>query len=492
MYGDLLEGLKIFLTFSNVLYIFAGCIVGMIIGILPGLSGAVATTLLLPITFYLEPSTSVMMLIGAYAAAVYSSSIGGTLYNIPGSGTGAATTVEGYPLTLQGKANDALAMACLASFVGGTIGVIGLFFTAPLMAKIALKFGPAELFSIVLLSLVLVSTVSKGKPLQGIMSCGIGLILGQVGQHSTTGVMRFVFGQAELVSGLNTVWVIIGLYAFPQLFTLGFFKDLKLTQVELKPWDIKQTLKLIFGKYRWLTLRASIAGTIIGAIPGTGGGFGSWFGYGEAKRTIKDEPFGNGALSAICGAESCNNAVVPGTMIPLVTLGIPGSGTSAVIMTGLLMAGVNLGPRLFIQEGPLVWSIILSTFMANVAFLVVGLFGLKYFTNILKVPVAYFFPIIALTSVVGAFVPTNAAFGVIVALVLGFVFYLLKQLDFIPAATILGFVIEPIIEDNYVRVMQLYKGDWTVFFTRPISLAFILLTMYMLLKSFNVNLKIKR
>lgn len=484
MYNGLWEGILICFAPINILAVMAGCIVGIIVGTLPGLSGAVACSLLLPLTYGMDPATSMMMMLGAYSAAVYSASIGGTLYNIPGSASGAATTVEGFPLTKQGRANDALCMCIMASFVGGTIGFLCLFLTAPLISVIALRFGPAEMFSIAVFALSVIATLAANRPIQGIMSCGLGLLLGCVGIHSLTGFFRMTFSIPYMLEGMHTVWVILGIYAFPQIINMGitvFSNQLdQLSDVEVKPWNIKWTLQMLW-KRKWLALKASLLGAVVGAVPGTGASIAAWIGYAEAKRTVNDEEFGNGAISGIIGAETANNAVIPGTLIPLITLGIPGSGSSAVILSGLVMAGLNVGPRLFSEQSALVWSIIISSFVANVAFLIVGLLGIRYATIILKIPAAYFVPIIASVTVIGAFVPRVHIFGVFVTMFLGCAFYVLSNTLKFPAAPILlGFILGPIAESNCQRAMQLYRNDYTKFFTRPISLLFLALAVYMI------------
>lgn len=484
MYSGLLEGLLICLAPLNLLAVMAGCIVGIVVGTLPGLSGAVACALLLPLTYSMEPATSIMMMLGAYSAAVYSASIGGVLYNIPGSASGAATTIEGFPMTRQGRANDALCMCIIASFVGGTIGFFALFATAPLISSIALKLGPAELFAIALFALSVIATLAGSRPIQGLISCGLGLLMGFVGIHSLTGYVRMTFKIPYLFEGVHTVWVILGIYAFTQIITMGKSvfnpKEYELGEVELKPWDLRWTMKKIMQR-KWLAIKTSIMGAIVGAVPGTGGSIAAWMGYAEAKRTVKDEEFGNGAISGIIGAETANNAVIPGTLIPLITLGIPGSGSSAVILSGLIMAGLNVGPRLFVEQPALVWSIILSSFTANVAFLIIGLLAIRHATVILKIPASYFVPIIGAVTVIGAYVPRAQIFGVYVTIIIGSVFYVLREkFKLPPAPVLLGFILGPIAESNFQRAMQMYRNDYSKFFTRPISLVFILLALYMI------------
>ena len=491
MYNGLLEGILICFSPLNLIAVMGGCIVGVIVGALPGLSGAVACSLLLPVTYSLPPATSMMMLLGAYSAAIYSASIGGTLYNIPGSATGAASTIEGYQLTMQGRANDALCMCIVASFIGGTIGFVALFATAPLISKIALKLGPAEMFSVAVFALSVIATLAGDRPIQGINACGLGLLMGCMGIHSLTGFFRMTFNIPYLLEGLNTVWVILGIYAFPQVIKLGATvfdqREHPLGDVEVKPWNLRETNRMLW-KRKWLVLKTGIIGAIVGAVPGTGGSIAAWMGYAEAKRSVDDEEFGKGAMSGIIGAETANNAVVPGTLIPLITLGIPGSGSSAVILSGLVMAGLHVGPRLFVEQPALVWSIIMSSFVANVAFLIIGLLGIRYATIILKIPASYFVPIIASVTVIGAYVPRAHIFGVYAALVIGIAYYLLSKWFKLPAAPVLlGFILGPIAESNYQRAMQLYRNDWTQFFTRPISLAFLLLAAYMVYRELRRN-----
>ncbi len=485
MFGTLVqgvaEGFVLLMTPQNLILLSVGTLAGLIVGALPGMGGSLVITLLLPATFGMRADSAIMLLIAIYAGSTYAGSIGGILYNIPGTASGTATTEEGYPMTQKGEASKALSADILASSIGGNIGWFFLIIGAPILASFALRFGPPEFFMLAVFGLFIIGFIARGSMIKTLMSGCIGLLLHSIGMDGIAGYPRLTFGLYELWDGIGVIIGIIGIYAFSQVFFLIAKDNIqqKVTgEVEIGKWDFFGILRILAGMKR-LILKSSIIGTFIGAIPGAGGSVGAWVAYNEAKRSSKHpEKFGTGSMEGIVAAESANNAVIGGGLIPLLTLGIPGSGVLAILIGALQIVGLTPGPRLFVEQAPVVYSIMLSLFITNILFVIYGFTIVRFLSKfILDVPLNIMIPIITSLATIGAYAVGQAYSSVLIAFVLGCFCYVLRKFGFSMPAILLGIILGPMAETNLHRSLMLSDGSPLIFVTRPICLIIILLIL---------------
>ena len=479
MYHGIGEALLFLANPINLAWIGLGTFLGLIAGTLPGVSGVSMMALLLPFTFGMPPETSVLMLIGIYAASTYSSSTGGILYNIPGGAAGVPTTVEGYKLATRGRAGEVLSMDIYASFVGSVIGFAGAVVLTPIFIILATQFGTAERGLFALLALVLVGTgaLSRADPVRGLIAIGIGLLAGTVGMQPNTGFVRFVNPYPELWDGFHLVWIIVGLYAVPQIFRLA---SLEKYFEAVREMDLHYSVRhefvrfLTFFKARWwLFTRTGLLGTVVGALPGLGTVAASWIGYQEAYRTsrVKHE-FGNGSIEAVAGAETANNAAVPTTIVPLLALGIPGSAASALILGAFLLAGVQPGPQMMQVNPEKVWAILLGLLVTGVFFVLIGLPFHRIAIYVTKAKPAYLIPAIVAFSCIGTYLATGFELGITIALVIGLVAVALERLHLPVANVLLGAILGPTIEKE---LLLAYNIGGVNRFLQPGALSLVLL-----------------
>lgn len=380
----MLEIVQTIFSPSNLLMMNLGVFIGIIVGVLPGLTGVFAITVLLPFTFGMDSISGMYLLLGAYCGGVFGGSITAILINTPGTPAAAATMIDGNKMAKKGRAGDALKCALVASTIGGLFSCFALLFTAPILASFALKFGPPEYFALCIFGLTIVISISEKKLLKGLMAAGIGLLLSTVGIDANIGTPRFMFGKVELLGGISPIIVMLGVFALSEM--------LEKTRLGVnfsgKPVEIqKATIKIkdIFKHWK-LLLKSSIFGTIIGAIPGTGGAIAAFFSYNEAKRSSKNpERFGTGIEEGVIAPEAANNAVSGATLIPLLTLGIPGDIGAAVLMGALMVKGIVPGPELFTKGKFWVYSIMLGLFAINLFMLAQGTYLTRFFSNVTKV-----------------------------------------------------------------------------------------------------------
>ena len=479
MYQGIGEALLFLVTPMNLVWIGLGTLLGLVAGTLPGVSGVSMMALLLPFTFGMPPETSVLMLIGIYAASTYSSSTGGILYNIPGGAAGIPTTVEGYKLAMRGRAGEVLSTDIYASFVGSTIGFVGALVLTPIFIELARLFGTAERGLFALLALVLVGTgaLSRADPLRGLLAIGLGLLIGTVGMQPNTGFVRFVQDYPQLWDGFHLVWVIVGLFAIPQIFRLAslekYFSAVRDMDLHYGFGEEFRRFVALF-KSRWgLFLRTGVLGTVVGAIPGLGTVAASWLGYQEAYRSSKrQEEFGNGSIEGVVGAETANNAAVPTTIVPLLSLGIPGSAASALILGAFLLAGVQPGPQMMEVNPEKVWAILLGLFLTGVFFVVFGLPFHRVAIYVTKVKPAYLIPAIVAFSAIGTFLATGFELGIYIALGIGLLAVVLERLYLPIANVLLGAILGPTIEKE---LLLAYNIGGMARFLQPGALTLILL-----------------
>lgn len=474
----ILPALQTVCTPYGLVVIVMGALFGILCGAMPGLSSIMAMTILMPFTFSLDGMYGILMLLGVFCGSVYGGSITAILINTPGTANAAATCLDGYPMAQKGQPDRAISISTSASCFGGLFGSVCLLFTAPLLASVSIKFGVAEYFALGIFGLSIVTGVSSKSVIKGVMGAILGLLMGTVGIDTLSATFRYTFNVTYLVAGIAFVPLLIGLYALAQCFatsegdldemTRG--RNVKLKQIFPSLHDLKRCAPVALG--------CSVLGTLIGAIPGTGGDIASWVGYNEAKRwTKKNEvPFGEGTPEGIAAPESANNAIVGGALIPLLTLGIPGDAGTALLLGALMLQGITPGPLLFTNQGEKVYTIIVGLFFANLAFAILGFCGIRFFAKIGNLPQKWLTPLIFTFCTVGTFALNNNYGDVIFMLVAGIAGYFLLKLDFSMPPIILGLLLGNTVESNLRRAMTLSGGDLGYFLTRPIAMVLLVIS----------------
>ena len=469
----------------NLFLTFGGAFFGILVGAMPGLSSVMGLSIMLPFAIRIGGVGSILMLLGIYCGAVYGGSITAILINTPGTANSAATCLDGHPMALRGEAGRAISLSTTSSLIGGLLSAVALLFTAPLLSKFALKFGPTEYFALGIFGLSIVTSVSSTENvLKGILGALLGLFLAEIGMDAINGLPRFTGGSVFLLGGINFVPVLIGLFAFSQgLISIEEYnknlKQEKTTQQKIKGvFPSKEDMKVCFPTY----IRSSIIGIVIGIIPGTGGDIASWVAYNEAKRWSKHpEEFGKGAPEGIAAPEAGNNAVTGGALVPLLTLGIPGDSATAIMLGALMMVGITPGPLLFVEQTESVYTIIIGLFLANLFMGLIGYAGVRLFAKIADVPKWIMTPIVFLFCIVGTYALNHTFGDIVVMFVAGIAGYVLLKLGFSVPPIILGMILGKTIENNFRRAYVIYDGDFSVFFTRPISLVLLVIAFISLI-----------
>lgn len=482
----MITGFEIAVTPVNIIALFAGAVIGMIIGIIPGFGASAALAILLPLTMGLDPTSAIIMLAGIYYGSMYGGATTSILINTPGDSAAVVTAFEGYPLTKQGKASKALIVQALASFVGGTVGVVLIFAMAPLFAEVALKFGPPEYFMLMAMGLLTLVWMTEGSILKSAISGLIGLAIGIVGLDIVTGQPRYTFGSPELISGISFIPVTIGLFGIGELLyrlLKSEHKDFENKNVEVSlkdktAWPTKKE----FGETKFSFARGSILGFIVGVLPGAGATIASFLTYSFEKRVSKTpEKFGKGHLPGLVAPETANNAAVSGAMIPLLSLGIPGSASIAILLGALILYGLQPGPLLMINNPDLTWGVVSSMYLGNAILLIVNIVAIPIFLSIVKVEYKILVPIIVILCIVGTYSLNNSMVEVFLLLAFGIVGLLMKLYGYSPAALVLALVLGPLAENNLRQSLIMSDAGIEIFFTRPISLAFFLLIVVIII-----------
>lgn len=457
------------------LYIAAGTLFGIFVGVMPGLSSVMGLSIMLPFTLTLKGSGGILMMLGLFCGAIYGGSITAILINTPGTANSAATCLDGNPMAIKkGQPGRALGLSTMASTFGGLFSAVMLLWTAPLLSKFAMKFTPPEYFAMAVFGLSIVTSVSNKNLLKGLLSAVIGLLLATIGIDSIAGTTRFTFGTIYLTGGISFIPVLIGLFAFSQgLITTeeNFGKLVKKVTPKIKRTiPTMEDVKRVFPTM----LRSSVIGTVIGAIPGTGGDIASWVSYNEAKRWSKHpEEFGNGAPEGIAAPEAANNAISGGALIPLLTIGIPGDSGTAVMLGALMMQGIIPGPLLFTEQTDKVYLIIVGLFLANIFMGLLGFAGIRLFSKIVAIPDVILTPMIFIFCFVGTFAMNHNISDIFLMIVAGVLGYFMLKMDFCVPPLILGLILGRTLESNLRRSLVLSDGSPVIFLQRPI--AFVLL-----------------
>lgn len=469
------------LSTTNLLYCFVGVFLGTLVGVLPGISGLTAVALLMPLSFALDTTTGLIMLGGLYYGAEYGGSTASILLNLPGTASNAITCLDGYPMARQGRAGPALFITTIASFVGAAIGTVLVVLLAPPLAEFALSFHSAEYFSAMLLGLVAAGTIGMGSRVKSIAMVVLGLILGLIGIDTNTGTFRYTFGVPNLYDGFPIVILAMGTFGVAEVIA-------SINQLKHVADPGKITLRsLLPTRDDWRRIvkpmaRGAGVGSFFGPLPGAGPTIASFIAYALEKRVSRDPAkFGTGAVEGIASPETANNAAVQTSFIPTLTLGIPGSATMAIMLGALLVHGIQPGPQLMGEHPALFWGVVASFWIGNLMLLVLNIPLIGLWVRILKIPYRFLYPTILTLICIGVYSLNNSAFAVLLVLIFGIVGYGLKLMDFEPAPLLIGFILGPMIEQNFRRALVLTRGDYLALLERPITATFLGLTVLMVL-----------
>jgi len=474
----------------NILFILMGAVGGVLIGCIPGLTSTMGIALLIPFTYGLSIIPSIGMLLGIFCGAMYGGSIAAILINTPGTPAAAATVMDGYPMGQKGEAGRALSIALFASFCGGIIGALIMTFLSPIVSRMALKFGPAEFFTLAVFGLSVIISISGKSITKGLMSAFFGLILASVGMDKVSGYLRFTRMQG-LYDGMPFIPALIGLFAISEVFN-NIENILKTQKIAAKisgvlpSWqDIKAIASTI--------VKGSLIGTFIGAIPGAGGDIAAFVSYSEAKRSSKHpEDFGTGAPEGVAASECANNACSGGAMIPMLSLGVPGDSNTAVLMGAFILQGFQPGPMMYVDHLDIVYAVFMSMILANIMFLLVGMAGVRIFARVISIERKLLIPAIMVLSLVGSYAINQNLFDVYLAIIMGGVGYILQKYQFPLSPILLALILGPMSETNLRRFMHIDDGQFWRIFTKPICVIFIVLAVGSLVTSVINARKISR
>ncbi len=456
--------------------IVAATIGGVLVGALPGLTSTMATALLVPFTVFMDPIPAISMLAALYCAGTFGGSITAILINAPGAPPAAATALDGYPMAQKGEAGRALGMATVASTIGGIFSVIVMAAAAPMLARMAYQFGPPEYFALALFGLSMLASISKGSATRNLIGGAFGVLVATVGLDFTTGVERFTFGIPELTEGINFIPVMIGIFGGAEL--LSQSATLNVVYDRVTAIAVRLPSRADFMRC-WKTIARSCGiGTFIGILPAEGGTIAAMVGYNEARRWSKTpDEFGSGCIEGIAGPEAANNAATGGAMVPTLALGIPGSGTTAVILAALMVKGLRPGPFLFQEQPDLLYGIFAAMLIANLMFLGIGLVGAKLFARITLIPRTFLWPAVFTLAVIGSFALEQSVADIYIMFVFALLGFVFKRYGFAPAPIIMGIILGGLVENTLKKSMLLFDMQWWMFFGRPICLVFFALTI---------------
>ncbi|NLT94456.1 MAG: C4-dicarboxylate ABC transporter permease [Clostridia bacterium] len=467
----------------NFLFMTAGVTLGILVGCLPGLTATMALAILVPFTFTMDAIPALMTLGGIYCGSMYGGSISAILVNTPGTPSAIGTTFDGFPLTKKGMAEHALVTSAFGSSIGGLFGALCLLVLTPLLANVALKFGPPEYFWMAIFGLSIIATLSSDNILKGLIGGAIGLMISTIGLSPVGGDSRFTFGFYGLAAGINLIVALIGFFCIPEV--LAMVEKITKERFKIADYTPKkgvplQVIKELLGK-PVLLLRSAVIGTFVGIVPGAGGNIASLVSYNEAKRWSKEpEKFGTGIIDGVAASETSNNAEVGGSLVPLLTLGIPGAPPAAVILGAIMLQGMVPGPELFTKYGEITYTFILSLFVANIIMGFIGFYGSKFFARLINIPINYLAPLIVFMSVIGSYSIRNNMMDVVIMFAFGVIGYFFRKLSFHPGPIVLGMILGPFAENGLVQSMLMGRAAgniWAVFFTRPISIVLIILSV---------------
>ncbi|MGK2905399.1 MAG: tripartite tricarboxylate transporter permease [Desulfuromonadales bacterium] len=451
------------------LIVFLGVTAGTIIGMLPGIGPINGIAILIPITFALgiDPTAMLILFAGIYYGAQYGNSISTILLNVPGTPSAVATALDGHPMAKSGRAGPALAISAIASFVGGTLAVVGLMLLSPLLAGWAIRFGPAEYFVLIVFTFTMLSALSGKQFVKGLAATGVGLMFACIGIDGGTGIPRYTFGHLSFYDGLDFAVVTIGLFAISEVFLL-VEQIQTVGEVNTKLGRVMVTMKEFVSCW-WGMIRSAVIGFLIGVLPGAGATIASFVAYATEQRLVdKEGKFGTGDIRGVAAPESANNAAVSGALIPMLTLGVPGSGTTAVILGALLALNLNPGPLFIVQHGELFWTLVASMYIGNVMLLILNLPLVGLFVKVLLIPRYILVPMVAMISYGAIYAASSSVTDLMLMSGFGLLGYFMRKLDFPLAPVILAIVLGPMMEISLRRALSLSNGDWTILFSSPL------------------------
>ncbi len=470
IFHHLLFGLQVAVQPVNLLFCFLGVLIGTLVGVLPGLGPVAAISLLLPATFHAPPVASIIMLSGIYYGAMYGGSTTSILVNIPGEAASVVTTIDGYQMARQGRAGAALGISAFGSFIAGTLGVVGLAFLAPPLASVALKFGPPEYFSLMILGLTVLTFLAGGSMVKSLMMACVGVIIGNIGLDLVAAQPRFTFGLDILLDGVGLVPLVMGLFGVSEVLLNIEEKLDKQAVFETKVKGLLPNRK-DWQQSIWPILRGSVLGFFLGILPGGGAVISSFVSYGvEKKLSRHPEEFGRGAIAGVAGPEAANNSATAGAFIPLLTLGLPSNAVMAILLGALMIYGMPPGPNLISAHPQLFWGTISSMYIGNIMLLVLNLPLIGLWVKILKIPYPILFPLILLFCLIGAYSLNANVTEVGLMIFFGILGYLMKKFKYDGAPLVLAMVLGPLLDNSLRQSLLLSGGSAMIFFTRPICL----------------------
>ncbi len=477
-FSNLFLGFQIALSPQNLVFAFVGCLLGTLIGVLPGIGPVTGVALLIPITYGLDATPALITMAGVYYGAMYGGSTTSILLNVPGESASTVTCLDGYQMARKGRAGPALGMSALASFFAGTFAVIMVTLIAEPLADFALTFGPPEYFALTFLGLTMVTSLAGKSMIKGMMSAIFGLLVASIGIDAISGAARFTYGNMYLLDGVGFIGVAVGLFAVAEVLCNIEEPEARIFQaVKLKMSSLLPNLQDWKDAFVPMT-RGTIIGFLVGALPGAGATVSSFLAYATEKRVSKHpERFGTGIIEGVASPEAANNAATGGAIIHLLTLGIPGSGTTAVMMGALLIHGLRPGPMLFQTNPDFVWALIASMYIGNAMLLVLNLPLVGMWVQLLRVPYKLLVPLILVVSGVGVYATDNSIIDVWIMFVFGIIGYLMRKLDFPPAPVVLGLVLGPLVERSLRQSLTISHGSLAIFYTRPISAVLITIAL---------------
>ena len=473
-------GFNVAFDLNNVVLCFVGCVFGTLVGVLPGLGPTASISLLLPATFKMTPVGGIIMLAGILYGAQYGGSTTSILVNIPGEATSVVTTFDGYQMAKQGRAGPALGIAAFGSFIAGTLGIVGLTLVAPPLVRFALRFGPPEYFSLMLLGMLMLIYLSRGSIIKALMMGSFGFLLSTIGQEIFTGTLRYTMGIFELYDGVGIVPVIMGLFGISEVLV-------NLESELVRPDVIKEKINALFPTLQdwaasaWPIARGTVLGFFLGVLPGGGALLATFASYAIEKKFSKyPEKFGKGVIEGVAGPESANNAAAQASFIPMLTLGIPPTATLAVMMGALMIHNIIPGPLLMQKHPDLFWGVVCSMYIGNVMLLILNLPLLGVWVRVLKVPYSILFPLILLVCLIGAYSANGSMVDMIVMILFGIIGYLLKKFKYETAPVVLAMILGGMMEPALRRSLMMSNGRFSIFFTRPISLSLMIAVVILL------------
>ena len=477
----LMGGFGTVLQPTNLLFALLGCVLGTMVGVLPGVGPSAATAILIPVTMAMNPTAAIIMLAAIYYGAMYGGTITSVLLNVPGEAASVVTCLDGYEMAKRGRAGPALAIAAIGSFIGGSVATIGLVLVAMPLTRFALSFGPPEFFALMVMGLSMVIGLAGRSLPRALTSAILGLLLAQIGIDLVTGAPRFTFGRMELLDGFGIVPVVMGLFGIGEILLNAEAKatqifDAKMKSLILSRKDIKDSA--------WPIVRGTFLGFFVGLIPGVGAIVPTYLSYAVEKRMSKTpERFGTGAIEGVAGPETTNNAYANAALIPLFTLGIPGNATTAILMGALMMNGLIPGPMLFTEHPQFIWAVIASFSVGNLILLILNLPLIPIWVALLKIPYSILLTLVMGFCVVGAYSLSSSVFDVGAMLGFGILGYVFKKLDIPTAPLVLTLILGPLMERGLRQSLEMSRGDFSIFFSRPLSATLLAIAVLVIITS---------